>query len=79
MVERLIFTEELVAAARLRDQDGRAHHRRARADAPRPTAEAPDNGRWAFQTLFALRFGIAGGTTEIQKGIIGERLLGLPK
>lgn len=40
---------------------------------------APDDGRWAFQALFALRFGIAGGTTEIQKGIIGERLLGLPK
>jgi alkylation response protein AidB-like acyl-CoA dehydrogenase len=43
------------------------------------SAWAPEDGRWAFQTLFALRFGIAGGTTEIQKGIIGERLLGLPK
>ena len=40
---------------------------------------APEDGRWAFQSLFALRFGIAGGTTEVQKGIIGERLLGLPK
>ncbi len=40
---------------------------------------APDGGRWAFQTLFALRFGIAGGTTEIQKNIVGERILGLPK
>ncbi len=40
---------------------------------------AIDDGRWAFQALFALRFGIAGGTTEIQKSIIGERLLGLPK
>ena len=40
---------------------------------------APDGGRWAFQALFALRFGVAGGTTEIQKNIIGERLLGLPK
>ncbi|MBI3624643.1 MAG: acyl-CoA dehydrogenase family protein, partial [Candidatus Rokubacteria bacterium] len=40
---------------------------------------APDGGRWAFQALFALRFGIAGGTTEIQKNIIGERLLGLPR
>ena len=39
----------------------------------------PDGGRWAFQALFALRFGIAGGTTEIQKNIIGERILGLPK
>jgi len=40
---------------------------------------APEGGRWAFQALFALRFGIAGGTTEIQKNIIGERMLGLPK
>ncbi len=40
---------------------------------------APNGGRWAFQALFALRFGIAGGTTEIQKNIVGERLLGLPK
>jgi alkylation response protein AidB-like acyl-CoA dehydrogenase len=40
---------------------------------------APDGGRWAFQALFALRFGIAGGTTEIQRNIVGERILGLPK
>jgi len=45
----------------------------------RGTPGAPDGGRWAFQALFALRFGIAGGTTEIQKNIIGERMLGLPK
>ena len=43
------------------------------------TEWAPEGGRWAFQALFALRFGIAGGTTEIQKNIIGERILGLPK
>ncbi len=40
---------------------------------------APEGGRWAFQALFALRFGIAGGTTEVQKNIVGERILGLPK
>jgi alkylation response protein AidB-like acyl-CoA dehydrogenase len=40
---------------------------------------APAAGRWAFQALFALRFGIAGGTTEVQKNIVGERILGLPK
>ncbi|MBI4608764.1 MAG: acyl-CoA dehydrogenase family protein [Candidatus Rokubacteria bacterium] len=43
------------------------------------TDRAPEGGRWAFQALFALRFGIAGGTTEIQKNIVGERMLGLPK
>ncbi|MEK7879833.1 MAG: acyl-CoA dehydrogenase family protein [candidate division NC10 bacterium] len=40
---------------------------------------AVDDGRWAFQSLFAMRFGIAGGTSEIQKNILGERVLGLPK
>jgi alkylation response protein AidB-like acyl-CoA dehydrogenase len=40
---------------------------------------APEAGRWAFQALFAQRFGIAGGTDQIQRSIIGERLLGLPK
>ncbi len=45
----------------------------------RGAPSAPDGGRWAFQSLFALRFGIAGGTTEIQKNIVGERILGLPK
>jgi alkylation response protein AidB-like acyl-CoA dehydrogenase len=45
----------------------------------RDAAHAPDNGRWAFQALFAMRWGIAGGTTEVQRSIIGERMLGLPK
>jgi alkylation response protein AidB-like acyl-CoA dehydrogenase len=40
---------------------------------------APEDGRWAFQALFALRFGIAGGTDQIQRSIVGERVLGLPR
>jgi alkylation response protein AidB-like acyl-CoA dehydrogenase len=40
---------------------------------------APEAGRWAFQALFAHRFGIAGGTDQIQRNIVGERLLGLPR
>jgi alkylation response protein AidB-like acyl-CoA dehydrogenase len=36
-------------------------------------------GHEASALLFAPMLGIAGGTTEIQKNIIGERVLGLPK
>jgi alkylation response protein AidB-like acyl-CoA dehydrogenase len=43
------------------------------------TPHAVADGHWAFQSLFARRYGIAGGTDEIQKNIIGERQLGLPK
>jgi alkylation response protein AidB-like acyl-CoA dehydrogenase len=43
------------------------------------TPHAVADGHWAFQSLFARRYGIAGGTDQIQKNIIGERQLGLPK
>jgi alkylation response protein AidB-like acyl-CoA dehydrogenase len=43
------------------------------------SSHAVADGHWAFQSLFARRYGIAGGTDEIQKNIIGERQLGLPK
>lgn len=40
---------------------------------------AEDNGKWTFDFLRARGNTIEGGTTEIQKNIIGERVLGLPK
>ena len=45
----------------------------------RGTSRAPDAGRWAFQAVFARRFAIAGGTSEVQRNIIGDRVLGLPR
>jgi acyl-CoA dehydrogenase len=41
--------------------------------------EAPDEGAWANAWLTAPGIHIAGGTDEIMKNIIGERVLGLPK
>jgi alkylation response protein AidB-like acyl-CoA dehydrogenase len=42
-------------------------------------ARAIDDGRWSYRMLAARGLTIAAGTSEIQKNIIGERILGLPR
>ncbi|HKF74677.1 MAG TPA: acyl-CoA dehydrogenase family protein [Candidatus Dormibacteraeota bacterium] len=49
------------------------------ADAVAWNAADPEARRWAGAVLAAPAGGIAGGTNEIQRDIIGERVLGLPK
>jgi alkylation response protein AidB-like acyl-CoA dehydrogenase len=41
--------------------------------------EGDSGGGWARSALTGLQGGIAGGTNEIQKNIIGDRVLGLPR
>ena len=36
-------------------------------------------GRWQFQHMFSLGLVIGGGTAQIQKNIISERGLGMPR
>jgi hypothetical protein len=40
---------------------------------------ASDDELTLHPDLFSQRFGIAGGTDQIQRNIIAERMLGLPK
>jgi alkylation response protein AidB-like acyl-CoA dehydrogenase len=40
---------------------------------------APDKGKWSYRMLASRALTIAGGTSEIQHNIIGERVMGLPK
>lgn len=44
-----------------------------------PTEIVPDAPRWLNRVLSSRQYTIAGGTSEIQRNIIGERTLGLPK
>ena len=44
-----------------------------------PTEAVPDASRWFHRGIGARRYTIAGGTSEIQRNIIGERVLGLPR
>jgi alkylation response protein AidB-like acyl-CoA dehydrogenase len=42
-------------------------------------ADAPLTGRWQRQWLWSKAASIAGGTSEVQRTIIGDRILGLPR
>jgi alkylation response protein AidB-like acyl-CoA dehydrogenase len=39
----------------------------------------PDRGRWAYQFLYDRSLTIAGGTSEVQRNIVAQRVLGLPR
>lgn len=41
--------------------------------------QTPDNGRWAYQFLYDRSMTIAGGTSEVQRNIVAQRVLGLPR
>ena len=46
---------------------------------PRGATTEDDAGRWSQGFLSARCLTIAGGTSEVQRNVIGERILGLPR
>ena len=42
-------------------------------------SDNPANGKWQRQWLWSHSASIAGGTSEVQRTIIGDRILGLPR
>ena len=42
-------------------------------------SDAPMTGKWSRQWLWSKAASIAGGTSEVQRTIIGDRLLGMPR
>lgn len=43
------------------------------------SARTPEHGRWAYQFLYDRSMTIAGGTSEVQRNIVAQRVLGLPR
>src|SRR5262245_17554156 len=69
-----LFGSEL--GVRIADVAGELLGARLLANVPAP--DAPDSPRWFNRVVSARQYTIAGGTSEIQRNIIGERVLRLP-
>ena len=59
--------------------DARARRRRRGRAAVVGATDNPGGGFWQRQWLWSKAASIAGGTSEVQRTIIGERILGLPR
>ncbi len=68
-----------LAMAQLVQQSGRTVVEMVGLDATAWRPDDPDGGRWSFQLLNSLSASLGGGTNEIVRNVIAERVLGLPR
>ncbi|MFC5061809.1 acyl-CoA dehydrogenase family protein [Actinomycetospora atypica] len=68
-----------LAAGRLAKQIAALAHEIAGPDAVAWDPAEPDGDLWAYGELYAPSLSIAGGTEQIQRTVLGERVLGLPR
>jgi alkylation response protein AidB-like acyl-CoA dehydrogenase len=68
-----------LAMAELVQQSGRTAVEMVGMDAIAWHPDDADGGRWSFQLLNSLSASLGGGTNEIVRNVIAERVLGLPK
>jgi alkylation response protein AidB-like acyl-CoA dehydrogenase len=68
-----------LAMAQLVQQSGRTVVEMVGMDATAWRPDDPDGGRWSFQLLNSLSASLGGGTNEIVRNVIAERVLGLPR
>ena len=69
--DRLVIVDKLTYAGSLLNLEGAA--------GTLDRADAPDHGAWQQLFLGAPAVRIAGGSDEIQRNILAERVLGLPR
>lgn len=71
---KVTASEFAQSAARLGVEIAGAHSTLYKTD-----PKAPDAGRWPYNYMNSYGMTIAAGTSEIQRNILGERVLGMPK
>ncbi len=68
-----------LAMAQLVQESARTTVEMVGMDATAWRPDDPDGGRWSFQLLNSLSASLGGGTNEIVRNVIAERILGLPR